>query len=199
MTNDDYKLILAKAVESHVKLGMKRDEIDWEMSKLNQFIAATLNMLPDDDRRAYMEKLNELSESSAAKNEGLTDTIRRVLKAVGTWQTVARVRDRLVTSGFDFSAYMANPLASVSTTLRRMKDPELESTVLEGVTMYRWNEEKAEKSDSSSSPFKDRNASRRRAFLGMTPTPAAKPPGHKTIDTWMALQPPPDDNKGGKN
>src|SRR5207253_3001518 len=72
------------------------------------------------------------------------DEIKKVLQnAAANWLTAAQVRDRLVNSGFDLTLYASNPLASVSTTLRRMKPQEVESSEIEGVAAYRLNQRRA--------------------------------------------------------
>jgi len=44
---------------------------------------------------------------------------------------------------FDFSGYRSNPLASISTALRRFKPSDVETTEIAGVTAYRWKDTKA--------------------------------------------------------
>jgi hypothetical protein len=64
------------------------------------------------------------------------------MKEAGNWLTATNVRDHLVGLGFDFSGYSTNPLASVSTTLRRMKPEEVETTTVDGgVTAYQWKQQ----------------------------------------------------------
>jgi hypothetical protein len=134
----DYKAILDDAF---TKLGFAlqaRDAADVEIAKQKQFIFATLNMISDEERQQFEARVNAAFEKSDALSAGLTDAIRKILHETGReYITVARVRDRLVKSGFDFTGYTANPLASISTTLRRMKPEEVETTKIKTVTAYR--------------------------------------------------------------
>jgi len=127
-----------------------RESIEAEAMKLEQLIAATANMLPDDIKDMVMLRMTNLQELSRLRDVGLTDAIRTILRqAPGDWLTVTNVRDRLINRGFDFNDYSTNPLASVSTVLRRMKPEEVETATVDGgVTAYRWKQpsqtEKAE-------------------------------------------------------
>jgi hypothetical protein len=139
MTENDYKAVLDNAMVKLRTLLAQREETDVQISKLRQFIHATINMLPDNERESFTEQVNIVSQKIERRDAGLTDAIREVLQETGVrWLTAAEVRDRLSLLGFDFSDYTANPLASVSTTLRRMKPGEVETTMVSGVTAYRW-------------------------------------------------------------
>src|SRR5579859_3368960 len=119
MNDTDYSTVAAKALIRYAQLVTQREELDIEIAKLNQFLRATINLLSDEDKQLYAATLAEVLGSPV----GLADAIRQVLKTNALkWLTVSEIRDRLKESGFDFSGYMANPLASVSTTIRRMKD-----------------------------------------------------------------------------
>jgi hypothetical protein len=139
MTDTDYKAILDDAF---IKLGLalqRRDEAEIEIAKQRQFILATMNMVSDEERQSFRERLIEIIQRSDTRSAGLTEAIRKILQAPGRkWMTVTEVRTHLVNSGFDFSGYTANPLASISTTLRRMAPNEAETTTVQGVTAYRW-------------------------------------------------------------
>ena len=118
-------------------LSRERDEIDARLMKLRQFIYVTMNMLPDEEKKAYESEFAAVASATG----GLTDAIREVLKLATQRQqyfTAAHVRDHLVNAGFDFSRYSSNPLASVSTILRRFKDSEVQSITLNGTSAYRW-------------------------------------------------------------
>ncbi len=141
MKTEDYRAVLISAIERLAELGNQRAEIELELAKLQQFIAATLNMLPDDQKEEFSTAVNKALKMTEVKTAGLTEAIRKVLQGEnGNWFTVAQVRDRLISSAFDFSDYTANPLASISTTLKRMKPSEVESSLIAGVTVYRWKE-----------------------------------------------------------
>jgi hypothetical protein len=68
----------------------------------------------------------------------LVEAVRKTLRTCyPTKLTSAQVRDRLRFEGFDFSSYETNPLPSVSTTLRRLKEAgEITRSESETVASY---------------------------------------------------------------
>jgi len=138
MNDTDYRAILRVALERFIAAKKQRDELDAELAKLSQFIMATINMLPDEEHNVFVKAYDEVAEVAKAKDIGLKRACLNVLlEASPEYLTAAQVRDKLVSSGFDFSDYTTNPLASVSTTLRRCKPEEAEETTIQGVTAYR--------------------------------------------------------------
>jgi hypothetical protein len=134
---DEYKLLLISSLEKFVTLSRQKEEIEAEVVKLRQFIYATMNMLPENERMKFQAEAAEL----AAEVAGLTDAVREVLKLATqrkTYFTAAQVRDQLVKTGFDFSQYSSNPLASVNTTVKRFKPSDVETVMIDGVAAYRW-------------------------------------------------------------
>jgi hypothetical protein len=140
MDDAHYLTLIHDAIAKLEKLQRDRESIEAEVMKLEQLIAAAANMLPDDTKDAAMQWMSNLRELSRLRDVGLTDAIRRVLRQrAGDWLTATNVRDRLFSLGFDFTAYSTNPLASISTTLRRMKPEEVDTTTVDGgVVAYRW-------------------------------------------------------------
>jgi hypothetical protein len=139
MSSLDYKSILDAAFTSLGLALRARDDAEIEIAKQKQFIAATLQMLPDEERKRFAEMLRQVIEKHDSRSIGLGQAVRRALSATEPkFVTVAQVRDHLMKSGFDFSEYTANPLASISTTLRRMTPDEVETTVVGTVTCYRF-------------------------------------------------------------
>lgn len=112
--------------------------------KLEQLIAATANMLPDELKENTLKRISAMQQLYRVREYGLTEAIRVALESkVGQWLTVSSVRDQLLALGFDFSNYTSNPLASISAVLRRMKDEEVETTTVDGgVAAYRWKQPK---------------------------------------------------------
>lgn len=139
MSDTNYKALLNEALVKLEKAVTQRNNLEIEIAKLRQFIAATTNMLPDQERVEFeCEMLNRFGES-VQQTAGLAASIRKVLReAPYRWFTAAQVRYQLVKFGFDFSGYTSNPLASVSTTLKRFKAGEVETATIEGATAYRW-------------------------------------------------------------
>lgn len=141
MVETDYTAVLADTLSKLGKIGSEVERLEIEAAKLRQFFSATLNMLPDSERTGWIELFQNLTELAKANEKSLKDAIHNVLRqAYPTYLTAANVRDRLQAAGFDFSYYKSNPLASVSTTLRRFSDSEVESTQIEAVTAYRISE-----------------------------------------------------------
>jgi hypothetical protein len=144
MDTMDYFELVTNAFEKVEALQKQRETLDAEIMKLEQFISATANFLPDDQRDLMMKRMQVTQDLQRVRDSGLTEAVRIVLAAAEDWLTVAQVRDRLMTLGFDFSLYSTNPLASISTTLRRMKPEEVETrTTNDGVMAYRWKKEKS--------------------------------------------------------
>jgi hypothetical protein len=142
MDNANYMTVVMDAFSKLEKFYCDRESIDGEIMKTEQFIAAAANMLPDNARDLAIRRIEVLQELYRLRDAGLTDAIRAILKtAAGDWLTVTNVRDRLSKAGFDFSSYSANPLASISAILRRMKSEEVETTLVDGgVAAYRWKD-----------------------------------------------------------
>lgn len=137
MADVDYKAILKQAFDEYGRLLAERENLDLEIAKQFQFIRATTNMLADEERDEYERAIAKL----ALENVGLTEAIRRILQAAPSrWHTAVDVRDKLVSSGFDFASYKANPLASVHSVLKRLKPTEAENTTIDGVMAWRWKE-----------------------------------------------------------
>jgi hypothetical protein len=138
MVDTDYKAVLDGAFAKLEAALQKSRELEVDVGKLKQFIYATMNMLPDEERVLFIARLDELASDEGIRSVGLKEAITRILLAhPKKWFTVTRMRDELLESRFDFRNYTANPLASVSTTLKRMKPDEVETTTIEGVTAYR--------------------------------------------------------------
>jgi len=150
MSETDYKAVLDEAMKRLATALQKSRELEVEIDKLKQFIYATMNLLPDEERAFFVGELDQLGFDEQIRSAGLKKAIVRVLSArPKDWFTATRIRDLLLESGFSFRDYAANPLASVSTTLKRMKSHEVESTSNEGVAAYRWKAKAARKAEAS--------------------------------------------------
>jgi hypothetical protein len=139
MTTSDYKKVLKNAILRFAKLSDEREELDVELAKLRQFIHATANLVSDKDRAALLAIFNDLDSRSVMAASSLIDSIRLVMAGDTTkWMTAADVKRALEAQGFNFGSYVSNPLSSVSTTLRRLKEHrEVETDEIEGVTVFR--------------------------------------------------------------
>lgn len=138
MRDTDYEVVLNDTLAKMSGVNREIERLEIEAAKLRQFFTATLNMLPDNARSEYVALFREMGETAAARETSLKRAIHHVLlDAYPQYLTVAEVRDRLGATAFDFSDYKSSPLASISTTLRRAKSQEIESTQIENVTAFR--------------------------------------------------------------
>jgi hypothetical protein len=138
MIDSEYAAILRNSLWKLRALIQQREETELEISKIRQFMRATLNMLPDNERQKLEWALNMIDTKDVMVRAGLANAIRDVLgQFPKKWFTAAQVRDALQRSGFNFGGYTSNPLSSVSTTLRRFKSPDIEKTEIDGVAAYR--------------------------------------------------------------
>jgi len=140
MVTLNYKQQLDEIFERVAEIIRERSNLDAETAKLTQLMHATAHMLPDKERNEVVDKWMSMFQNQLTRETSLSDAVRKVFRDSGfrVRFTVAQVRDRLVASGYDFSAYLSNPLASVSATLVRLKDKgELDSETVEGVNVYR--------------------------------------------------------------
>jgi len=146
MSDTDYGAILRYTLKRMAAVRSEIDKLDIEAAKLTQLFFATLNMLPDDEKQKFREIVQAFKETTTAKETSLKQVIMNILgQSYPRYQTVTEVRDRLRASGFDFSGYTSNELASISTTLRRFSSSEVETTNIEGVTAYRQSTKAARK------------------------------------------------------
>jgi hypothetical protein len=138
MSDADYIAMIKETLRKMVEFHKEKERLDVEIAKLRQFYFATLNMLPDKERAVFVAAFKEVNEDYAFKESSLKDAIYNVLRGeFPNYLTSARVRDHLRAKGFDFSGYISNELASISTTLRRFKPHEVELADVEGVAAYR--------------------------------------------------------------
>jgi len=140
MTDADYLRMLESSIKKLDELNWQREQLDMEIAKLQQWIQATVNLLPDEATTKFQARLAEMERESEIATAGLTDAIRGTLQLnYPKWLTVANVRDSLIARGFDFSSYKSNPLAAISTTLRRLAKNEenIETAEIDSVNVYR--------------------------------------------------------------
>src|SRR5262249_25937743 len=138
----DFEKVLVDSLAKWKALHQQIDELHLEDVKLTQFISATINMLPEAKKAQFKELLQAELARRTVQADSLNEAVKVALvRRAGQWLTVADVRDEVIAAGFDFSDYASNPLASISTTLRRLvdKNAHIESTVSGGVTAYRWS------------------------------------------------------------
>jgi hypothetical protein len=128
-----YRQAALDGIAEIAKLTERKKAIESDISKILQIVAANIAMFPDSERRTLMERLE------AAKGpSGLKEAVYSVLSPT-KYMSAVEVRDAVISSGFDLSSQV-NPLASVSTTLRRFESAEkplIDSKEEDGKTVYR--------------------------------------------------------------
>lgn len=131
----DYYKMFSDLVKRHGELSQGRNDIDLEIAKLKQLILATFPLLPAEKQAIFQKEIEELEEQSA----GLLNAIKLVFSnRKGEWLSAVSVREHLNTMGFDLTQYRANPLASITTTLKRLVPGHLESqTSGDGQVLYK--------------------------------------------------------------
>src|SRR5260370_41844360 len=101
MTETDYLAIVNNEIEKLKRLNDQRVAIEVEIVKIEQFISATANLLPEGERNLVIDTMESIQEMYRLREVGLTDAIRSVLKASGgKLLTVANLRDHLGSAGF---------------------------------------------------------------------------------------------------
>ena len=105
MSKDEYRRALDAAVREYEKLTSERAQLDARISQLQHSIAA----------------LTKLCGFEPTVPLGLTDACRLALRNSPTPLTALELRDRLTSIGIDLTKY-SNPLASIHTVLRRMRE-----------------------------------------------------------------------------
>ena len=118
---DKYRKQIAEAwVDLHSYLSAHR-KIERRIQDLRDLIRANANFLPDTER--YLE-LIMLEVLKVPANIGEAVRMALLLGKFKTQRlTPAQVKELAESRGFDFSEY-TNPLASITTTLRRLKESD---------------------------------------------------------------------------
>jgi hypothetical protein len=102
MDHYTYVSLVAKAIDAIEKLRMQREAIEAEIMKQEQFIAATANFLPKEERELIVDRLKTIHVLHRVRQSGLTSAVRVVLSSTEAWMTAAQVRDRLMWGGNKF-------------------------------------------------------------------------------------------------
>jgi hypothetical protein len=135
MASIDYVELLKQAFEEYADLIFQRREVELTLAQKEQFIRATVNMLPEEQRPNWEMYLDKLSGDDA----GLSGAIRRILRSSSKkFHTATEVKKALVAAGYNFSSYKTNPLSSVHAALKRLKPDEAQMETIDGVMAWRW-------------------------------------------------------------
>lgn len=135
MPTINYIALLHQEFTEYTNRLRQRQELDFDLAQREQFLRATVNMLPEDQKAPW----ENLLAVASVGDVGLSDSIRNVLKsAPRKFYTATEVKNMLIKSGFDFSKYTTNPLSSVHAALKRLKPEEAEMNQIDGVMAWRW-------------------------------------------------------------
>jgi hypothetical protein len=124
--HEKYKFQIADAWAELTSYEQVQRIIERKVTDLRDLIRATANFLPDQERANELVLLDMVKHPS-----NITEAVRMALfiaRGTGERLTPTDIRQRAEQRGFNFSEY-TNPLASIHTILRRMKDsnpPEVE-------------------------------------------------------------------------
>lgn len=138
---DEYRVALEKAFEDLQTLFRKREYLDGEIAKKKQYIRTAIKQLPISEQHMFESKLELLTKNLGSLTESVREALRLArLTCAGRkgFVTATQVRDLVMDSGFNFSNYKSNPLASVHTALTRLKPDEVETGTIGGVMHFRW-------------------------------------------------------------
>ena len=126
------------------ELKKREKEIELKISALYQSLSGLLlyaDAMDQTDQKfaGLVKSIGELLLPSNSSGT-LTEACRNVLRtSPKKGMSAMDVRKALETSNFDFSGYTSNPLSSIHTTLRRLKEnEEAKEIVVEGTKFYKW-------------------------------------------------------------
>ena len=136
----EYANIFTEHLTKLKTLLSEQQRINSEIKSVKEMMKASFNMMPDDERQKFSAIVKQAVNTLVTQERGLTEAIRVLLESNRRrWFSAVNVRDKLIESGFDFSTYTSNPLASVHTVLKRLKREEVKTReLLPGNKEYRW-------------------------------------------------------------
>jgi len=121
MTNE-YKVIFAEHLRKYFELANQKVAIQAQITKIQQMLRASYNMLSDEEKQPFAESWEAVWAMADDSEQGLTESIRTILRSnQGEWFNARNIRERLEEKGFDFSAYISNPLISIHSVLKRFE------------------------------------------------------------------------------
>jgi hypothetical protein len=122
------------------KLCTSREELNERIEKVRTLLAANYDLMNEKEKAACVDALERVNRSE----QNLTQSIKRALTQAGReYLTPSQIRDQLVRSRYDFSRYQSNPLVSIHSTLKRIKDEVEDVTLEEGTKAYRFRRDAA--------------------------------------------------------
>jgi hypothetical protein len=135
--HDKYRRQIAEAWSDLIGWEKVQGVIEQRVADLRELVRATANFLPSVERDNELLLLDVLKHPS-----NITEAVRSVLfvaAATGTRLAPTDIKQRAEQRGFSFAEY-TNPLASIHTILRRMKEsdpPEVDYEEADGTYLFR--------------------------------------------------------------
>jgi len=137
---DKLQVLFQERIETERKGRELQLQIDGLQEGANGLIkyAETLEDADGNLGRAIAELKKDLAANAFPVK--LTDACRYLLSHErARWMSAVHLRDALEARGFDFSGYTSNPLSSIHTTLRRLREADTISELNQNGTMvYCW-------------------------------------------------------------
>jgi hypothetical protein len=134
---------LESLVEEKKRIAIRGREVDIQIGALHQSLSGLL--LYADALDQTDEKLTALFKAVADmlfpsnSTATLTEACRKALRESKRRMSAVEVKKAVESGGFDFSGYTSNPLSSIHTTLKRLKESgDAKETTLEGTKYYQW-------------------------------------------------------------
>lgn len=138
----EYATIFEQHMKKIIDLGAEQRRINSEMEKATEMLKASFANMSDEERVKFVDSFITALEQIEKKEVGLTEAIRTLLQSNSNkWFHAVSVRGSLKASGFDFSGYTSNPLASIHAVLKRFKRTEVKVRKgAAGLKEYRWTQ-----------------------------------------------------------
>jgi hypothetical protein len=116
----DYDKLVRETLGRIQQIHDEREGMETELVQLEHLVLAASKFVGPLCFQVVKNRLDNLRDRDSIRKVGLSEAVEIVLRNANDPITVSEIRDRLMKGGFDFSEYMSNPLASISTTLKRL-------------------------------------------------------------------------------
>lgn len=131
----DYALMFQDLVTRRAHLKIQQQTTEVELVKVAQLLGAMYPLLSEKEQKQYAGLMEQIDSESA----GLQNAVKLVFATRPEGEVLApsAVRDELVRMGFDLRGYQANPLSSITTTMKRLVPAYLETVSIGEAIHYR--------------------------------------------------------------
>jgi hypothetical protein len=117
MTTRNYRKALYQAKQELARYLTQRQQIDHHVSRLQALIAQLQDACAEQDQKRFWNGIERVVKADL--KEGITETIRVLLKEMSLPMTAADLKAGLETRKYDLSRFQ-NPLAVIHTVLNRL-------------------------------------------------------------------------------